>query len=95
MSYQTSQEEADQQWPLDLQFVLVGFGCHGEPNEEEEATNEQRWIVRIEDSPGHEEQVSDCDPTWNRIFTVFPLDWSIGIRMIHQSQPFSGWQTHS
>ena len=82
MSYQTSQEEPDQQWPLDLQFVLVGFGRHGKADEEEEATNEQWWIVCIEDSPGHEEQVSDCDPTWNWVFTIFPLNRGIGVSRI-------------
>ena len=82
MSYQTSQEESDQQGPLDFQFVLVGFGRHGKADEEEEATNEQWWIVRIEDSPGHEEQVGDCDPAWDWIFTIFPLHRCIGVSRI-------------
>ena len=64
--HQPAEEEADQQRGLQLDAALVRGGRLGEAQEDQEAADEERRVVRVDHRPCHEQQVDPYQPRRNR-----------------------------
>ena len=75
---ESRQEEADKNWALHIDIVLVMPGGLCESDEEKESEDEDHLVVRRENGESEEEKVNDSDPGRNRIFALDPAGRHVG-----------------